>query len=195
VNSLDPETGKKLWTVPLKASNGSAIMTPIRDGDYLFVGGFSHVCKGMKLTADKSGVEVLWEGTRKSGVYPVNSQPFAENGLLYANCQNGELRCIELATGKRRWKTFDPVGGKAGQCVTVFLVKNGNRFFLFNDVGELIIARLSPDRYEEVDRVKIIEPTGHAMGRDVVYCMPAFANKRMYVRNDKELICISLAAD
>jgi outer membrane protein assembly factor BamB len=27
----------------------------------------------------------------------------------------------------------------------------------------------------------------------VVWCAPAFANKRMYVRNDKELVCIDLA--
>ena len=33
------------------------------------------------------------------------------------------------------------------------------------------------------------------MGRDVVYSMPAFANRRMYVRNDKELVCGSLAKE
>jgi hypothetical protein len=27
----------------------------------------------------------------------------------------------------------------------------------------------------------------------VVWCMPAFANKRMYVRNDAECICVELA--
>jgi hypothetical protein len=27
----------------------------------------------------------------------------------------------------------------------------------------------------------------------VVWCMPAFANKRMYVRNDKEIIAVDLA--
>jgi len=35
---------------------------------------------------------------------------------------------------------------------------------------------------ENFDRAKVIEPTGRAMGRDVVYSMPAFANRRMYVR-------------
>jgi outer membrane protein assembly factor BamB len=138
---------------------------------------------------------VIWTGDKKSGVYPVNSQPFAENGLLYSNCQDGELRCVELATGKRLWSTLDPVGGKASQCATVFLVKNGKRFVLFNDAGEVIFARLSPKGYEEIDRKKVIEPTATAMGRDVVYSMPAFANKRMYVRNDKELICVSLAKE
>jgi outer membrane protein assembly factor BamB len=195
VNSLDPESGKRLWGVPIKATNGAAIMSPVRDGDYLFAGAFHTVCKGMKLTTDKPGAEVLWTGDKKSGVYPVNSQPFAENGVLYANCQDGELRCIELATGKRLWSTLDPVGGKASQCATVFLLKNDDRFVLFNDAGELIFARLSPKGYEEIDRKKVIDPTGTAMGRDVVYSMPAFANKRMYVRNDKELICVSLAKE
>jgi len=32
------------------------------------------------------------------------------------------------------------------------------------------------------------------MGRDVTWCVPAFANRCVYVRNDKELICASLAA-
>ena len=100
-----------------------------------------------------------------------------------------------MATGKRLWETLEPLGGKGGQCATVFLVKNGERFFLFTDRGELIIAKLSPKGYEEIDRAQVIEPTGRAMGRDVIYSMPAFANKRMYVRNDRELICVSLAKD
>lgn len=191
VNGLDPETGKRLWGVPLKATNGAAVMSPVRDGDYLFAGAFHTVCKGMKLTAGTP--EVLWTGDKKKGTYPVNGQPFAESGYLYSNCQDGELRCIELATGKRLWETLAPLGGKGGQCATVFLVKNGDRFFLFTDRGELIIARLSPKGYEEIDRAQVIEPTGHAMGRDVVYTMPAFANRRMYVRNDRELVCVSLA--
>jgi outer membrane protein assembly factor BamB len=192
VNALDPETGKRLWGELLKASNGSAIMTPVRHGDYLFVGGFSHVCKGMRLTADMAKPEVLWTGTRRTGLYPVNCQPHAEDGHLYGVCQDGELRCIDLKTGKRLWESLEPVGGKAGQCATAVMVKNGDRYFLFNERGEVIIARMSPKGYEEVDRAKVIEPTGHTGGRDVVFCAPAWANKKMFVRNDKELICVSL---
>ena len=100
---------------------------------------------------------------------------------------------MELATGKRLWETLDPLGGKGGQCATVFLVKNGDRFFLFNDLGEIVIAKLSPKGYEEISRAKVIEPTGKGMGRAVVWCAPAFAGKKMFVRNDKELICVDLA--
>jgi outer membrane protein assembly factor BamB len=191
-NALDPETGKTIWNEPLKASNGSAIMSPILHGEYLFIGGFSHICKGMKLTKKDAKPELLWTGTRRTGLYPVNTQPFAEGEHIYGVCQDGELRCVELATGNRVWETLEPVGGKAGQCATAIMVKNGDRFFLFNEKGELIIAKMSPKGYDEIDRAKIIGTTGVTAGRDVVFCAPAYANQCLFVRNDKELICVSL---
>jgi hypothetical protein len=53
---------------------------------------------------------------------------------------------------------------------------------------------LSPKGYEEIDRAHLIEPTGNA-GRPVVWSHPAYANKSVYVRNDKEIVCYSLAAE
>src|SRR4051794_35003296 len=114
VNGLDPETGKRLWGVPLKATNGAAIMSPVRDGDYLFAGAFHTECKGLKVSADKPGAEVVWTGDKKTGAYPVNGQPFAEGGYLYANCQNGEVRCVEIATGKRLWRRWRRSAARAG---------------------------------------------------------------------------------
>ncbi len=37
------------------------------------------------------------------------------------------------------------------------------------------------------------EQTNNAFGRKVVWCAPAYADKKMYVRNDKEIICVDLA--
>jgi hypothetical protein len=74
------------------------------------------------------------------------------------------------------------------------VVKNGDRFFLFAETGDLIIARLSRKGYEEVSRAQVVDPTGAAFGRKVVWSHPAFANKCAYVRNDKELVCVNLAA-
>jgi hypothetical protein len=52
---------------------------------------------------------------------------------------------------------------------------------------------LSPKGYREVCRTKILEPTGTAMGRAVVWSHPAFADKCVFARNDTELVCYSLA--
>lgn len=193
VVALDPASGAFLWTSPLRMTGGSSIMTPVKAGDILFVSGYSHVGKALKLKADKPGADDLWTGTTKTGLYPVNCQPHVEGDLVYGICQNGELRCVDLKTGKRLWETLDPVGGKAGECTTAIMVKNGDRFFLFTEKGEIRIAKLSPKGYEELGRAKVIDPTGTCGGRDVVFNAPAYANKCMYVRNDKELICVSLA--
>jgi hypothetical protein len=65
---------------------------------------------------------------------------------------------------------------------------------MFNERGELVLARITPEKYSEISRAKVIEPSNVAFGRDVVWSMPAFANRRIYVRNDREIICIDMTA-
>jgi hypothetical protein len=40
---------------------------------------------------------------------------------------------------------------------------------------------------------RIIDPVNRDTGRLVVWSHPAFANRRVYARNDKEIICVDLA--
>jgi hypothetical protein len=63
---------------------------------------------------------------------------------------------------------------------------------LFNESGELVTAKMTPQGYEEIGRTKIIEPSNFAFGREVVWCAPAFANGCIYVRNDEKLIKVPL---
>jgi outer membrane protein assembly factor BamB len=200
LNALDPETGKPYWSLPLAAWMGVVVMAPRKDGDYLFAATVFGTAVGLKLATDKPAVSVAWRGPRNmkdSGLFPMNMTPFAEGGVLYGVDQPGQLRAVKIATGERLWESWLPVTGKAQSrpvyTGTAFVVKNGDRFFLFNDQGELLIARLSPKGYEEVSRWKMLEPTGAYGGRDVVWSHPAFANRCVFARNDKELVCASLA--
>ena len=104
--------------------------------------------------------------------------------------QSGDLCALQLPEGKRLWATPDPVSKRRKGNGTAFIVRQADRYWLFNEKGELIIAKLSPDGYEEIDRTKVIEPTNVAFGRDVVWSMPAFANKKVFIRNDDEIICL-----
>jgi hypothetical protein len=104
------------------------------------------------------------------------------------------LRCLRAATGERVWEDLTATrGGVEARWANAFLVKHEDRFFLFNELGNLLIARLSPKGYEELDKAHLIEPTGRAAGRDVVWSHPAFANRNVLVRNDKEIASFSLA--
>jgi hypothetical protein len=103
---------------------------------------------------------------------------------------------LKAATGERVWETFQATtSGEPVRWANAFIVKNGSRFFLFNEKGDLIIARLTPKNYEEISRAHLLEPTNTAAGRDVLWSHPAFANRHMYARNDKEIICVDLAVE
>lgn len=193
VASLDPETGKLLWSVPYDATNGSIIMTPIRKDEYLYVGGYSNKSLLLKLDNSKPGAEVVWQNKGQHGISPVNVQPFLEDGVLYGFDQKGDMFGVELPSGKRLFATPEPVSKRARGSETAFIVKNGSRFFFFTETGHLVIGNLSPTGFKETSRAKLVEPTNDAFGRDVVWCAPAFANKRIYVRNDKEMACYDLA--
>jgi outer membrane protein assembly factor BamB len=158
----------------------------------------------LKLDKDKPAVTEVWRGDskKKNGVYPVNMTPIIEDGIIYAVDQPGVLRGVKLESGDRLWWTQKPVSGvedekeeKRINSGTAFLVKNNDRYFIFSETGHLIIAKLSPKGYEEIDRAKILETTNEAFGRPVVWSHPAFANKCVYARNDKEIVCYSLAAE
>jgi outer membrane protein assembly factor BamB len=194
INSLDPESGKVYWTVPLEPSYGMAIMTPRKWEDYLFAGGIGGVAVLLKLAKDRPAATEVWRGKPRTAVYPVNSTPFLEGGYMYGVDQPGPLRCVELASGKRLWETSAPTTGKGpASSATAFLIKNGDHFVLMSETGDLILARLTPEGYKEMSRAKILEPTSDAFGRRVVWSYPAFANRCVFARNDRELVCVSLA--
>ncbi len=194
VYSLNPANGEKYWTTPFTADSGCVVMTPVRAGDHLYIGAYHGKNLMLKLAADKPDVEVVFKDKKGHGISPVNVQPFLKDGVLYGYDDEGGLFGIEIPTGKRLWESTGPVGGEEAQgSATAFMVKNGDRFFFFAETGNLVIGKLTPKGYEEIDKTKILEQTYSAFGRKVVWCAPAYADKKMYVRNDKEIVCIDLA--
>jgi outer membrane protein assembly factor BamB len=196
LSAVDPETGREYWSVPYEATSGSIIMSPVHSGKYVYLGGYAKKSLLVEIADDGMSAEVVWRDKPQHGISPINVQPFVTEEAMYGFDQNGVLYAVELPSGKRIWETSQPVSKRPAANGTAFIVRQGekgDRYWLFNDSGDLIIARLSLKGYEEIDRAHLIEPTNTAFGRDVVWCMPAFANKRMYVRNDSECICVELA--
>lgn len=195
INSLDPETGEVYWSIPIRTWSGMAIATPRLWGDMLFVMGFRYQSTAIALDATGPAAKVAWRGGGERGVAGAINTPFLEDGYIYGSGHNGLYRCVKLATGERVWETYAPTtGGRRSSWANAFTVKNGDRFFLANDAGELVIAKLGAGGYEEVSRCRIIEPTGRAGRRKIVWSHPAFAGRCIYARNDREIVCVSLAA-
>jgi outer membrane protein assembly factor BamB len=199
VNSLDPQSGQLYWSVPFTARSGLTVATPRKLGDLLFVTSFYNGAMMLRLDSAQPKATSVWRTEKVSEretthLNAILCTPFLEDGYIYGVCSYGQLRCLKAATGERVWETFEATTSDGPvRWANAFLVKNGNRFFLFNEKGDLIIARLSPAGYEEISRAHLLEPTNKDCGRLVVWCHPAFANRSCYVRNDREIVCVNLA--
>jgi outer membrane protein assembly factor BamB len=199
-NSLDPETGNLYWSEPFVSGSGMTIATPRKQGPLLFFTTFYSGSLMLRLDASQPTASSLWRTQKPSEkntthLNAVMCTPFLEDGYIYGVCSYGQLRCLKADTGERIWETFQATtSGDPVRWANAFIVKNGTRFFLFNEKGDLLIARLTPRGYEEISRVHLLEPTNTAAGRNVVWSHPAFANRHLYARNDKELICVDLSS-
>jgi outer membrane protein assembly factor BamB len=198
VNGLDPESGRVLWSVPFESRYGLTAPTPRLAGDTLFVTAFYNGSLALRLGSGQP--EVLWKSPKASEkdttyLHSIIPTPFIEGGHIYGVCSYGQLRCLKLGAGERVWETLAATTpGKETRWGNAFLIKHADRFFLANERGDLIIAKLTPAGYEEISRAKLIEPTNKDPGRLVVWSHPAFANRSVYARNDREIVCASLAA-
>lgn len=195
VNSVEPESGELIWSVPLKPSYGMAIAAPRLSGSFLFASAFKDVGALLKLSG--TGAEVLWTGTPKNCLYSGTASPFIEGEVVYGcDADSGALTCMRLSDGERLWQTTVPTTGqgKKGRYGTAFLIKQGERFFLFNEQGDLILAKLTPQGYEELGRFHVLEPSNKTFGRAMVWSHPAFAQRHLFARNDRELVCVDLSA-
>jgi outer membrane protein assembly factor BamB len=198
VSSLDPATGKVYWNQAFEVKEGLTVATPRVDGDNLFVSAFYDGSLLLKLDATKPESSVVWKRHGRNermtdALHCLISTPVIEKGHIYGACSYGEFRCLDLATGDRKWSTFQPTSGESLRWGNAFITRHEDRYFLFSEKGDLILAKLSPEAYTEFGRAHLLEPTGPAQRRDVVWTHPAYANRCVYVRNDRELISVSLA--
>lgn len=199
VSGLDPKTGKELWSQAFQLKSGMAIATPRVYEDRVFLTAFYNGPMMLQLSQNKPGARVLWKARdgvtehKTDGLHAVMCTPFLKDGYIYGICSYGQLRCLKISSGARIWEDLTATGGKEARWGNAFLVQHEDQVFLFNEHGELIIASISPDGYDEISRAKILEPTNPLANRPVVWSHPAFANKHVYARNDKEIVCVDLS--
>lgn len=198
IYAVEPETGKLIWEAAYGADNGSIIMAPVKVGEHLYVGGYQEKNLLLKFAADGRSVETVWRNKAKHGISAVNVQPFLADGLLWGYHEKGELRAVAIPSGEIVWRGMGPLAERPVGSGTAFIARQGEqgaRYWMFAETGDLVIAKLSAAGYEELDRAQLLAPTNTAFGREVVWCPPAYANRAIVVRNDKEIIRVSLATE
>jgi outer membrane protein assembly factor BamB len=157
----------------------------------------------LQLDDRKPAATVVWKGQSESeiqtdGLHATTATPAIIGDHIYGICSYGQFRCLVSKTGKRVWET-QAVTKERARWASGSIIRHGDRLFIKNDRGELIIVTPGPDGYHEVSRTTLLKPTTPPGNRrelvSVNWTEPAYANRHIYVRNDEEIICASLAVD
>jgi outer membrane protein assembly factor BamB len=203
VASLDPATGKQYWEQPYKVGASMTVATPVVSGSLLFFTNFYDGPLMLALDEKKPAASVVWKGKSDSeiqtdGLHATTATPVIIGDHIYGIDSYGQFRSLRAKTGERLWET-QVVTKERARWASGIITRNGDRLFINNDRGELIIVKPAPDGYHEVSRTQLIKPTSPPGNRrelgSVNWSAPAYANKHIYARNDEEIICASLAVD
>ncbi|MEM1294272.1 MAG: PQQ-binding-like beta-propeller repeat protein [Verrucomicrobiota bacterium] len=202
IAGMNPANGEIYWELPTRP-NKMPINVPgpalNEDGTLMFLSVFYDGSRMIQLDQTKPAAKELWhcQGINErntDALHSMISPPYFADGHVFGIDSYGQMRCLDPRNGDRIWE--DQTAVPYGRWGTAFMVKNGEHTWMLNERGQLIIARLTAQGYEEIDRANLIQPTTPLKQRregTVLWSHPAFAGTQIFARNDRELICVDLA--
>ncbi len=199
IAGLNPQTGSTHWRHPFPPTRMEiGIASPVFSQNELFITDFFEGSLLLKLNPDKPMMQFGWHRKGRNerntdALHSTMSTPIRLGDYIYGVDSYGELRCLDARNGDRIWEDLTAV--PKARWSNIHFIKNGDKVWMFNERGELLITTLSPDGLNIISRAKLIEPTRDQLNRrgGVTWAHPAFAYKHVFARNDKELVCASLA--
>ena len=183
VVSVDPETGKQLWTYPFKIG-GSIAASPVVSGNLIHVtAGYGTGATGIEVTQKDKAWDVTehWRIRGNGSVASHWSTPVAHEGYLYGlysykEYGEGDLKCLNMLTGEIEW---EKKGFGQGQ-----LIMADNKLFVLSDFGRMSVVEPTPNRYKEIAEADVIE------GK--CWATPAISDGHMFIRSTTSGISLEL---
>lgn len=182
---VDPAKGTLLWRYPFKTNFDCNITTPLEiKGNVFLSSGEDHgsVLLSLKPKAETFEIGEVWSSFGTKSVLRNEWQTsMLLDGFLYGMDNVGgagpitHLTCIDAATGDRKWQQAR--FGKGN------LIAADGKLFISTMKGELVLVKATPDRYEELSRATVLGSTRQA---------PALSNGRLFLRDDKEIVCLDV---
>ena len=200
VVGLDPLNGQVHWNYPHPPKQMViSIASPVVEGNRLFLTNFFDGSLMLRLLTDRVAVEKTWiragpSEQQTDGLHSTITTPLIIDDHIYGVDSYAEFRCLNAATGERVWENLEIV--PRARWGTAHMVRNGERVWILNERGKLLITSLTPQGAVVHSGAHLIDPTRDQLNqRDgVVWSHPAFAYRHIFARNDEELVCASLEA-
>lgn len=176
---LEPDTGKVRFRLPFgqrgPTVNGANPL--VLDGHLFLTASYGIGNVWAKLHADK--IEVLREDLKPLASQYTTPIVVGRHLIGIDGRQDGgpvDLVCCDPVTGKDSWRIED-----FGYAT---LIRVGDHLLIMKTAGELVIAEANVQEFRELREYPLSDSTCRAL--------PAFANGRLFLRNEQELICYQL---
>ena len=180
IQSVHPEDGKALWTADWVLPTGmNRVVQPaiIGNSSVILGTGYGEGSRRYDLSRAEDGTWKVKQAWATKDLKPYYNDFVVQGEYIYGFDHN-ILVCIDLATGKKKWKQ-----GRYG-FGQMLLVADRNLLILLGEQGELALVEASPKAYREVTRIQALE------GK--TWNHPVLARGRLYVRNAEEAACFEL---
>jgi outer membrane protein assembly factor BamB len=182
--SLSPTDGKLFWRIPLNTPLGRHVTTPTVWKDTVMVA--SHQIGMVAVRVQKSGDQIsateAWTNKKAAMNF---ASPVVAGNHVYGIGPSKNVICVDAATGEIAWEKTGVIQTSADRAGGAFIVFGPN-ILLLTDSGELVMFAADPKEYREVGRTQVSGKT---------WCNPAYADGRLYLRDERELICVDLLPD
>jgi hypothetical protein len=188
VAGLSAKDGAIFWQFPFKDRLQESSATPVKVGDLVIASSVTLGSVALKLTTKdgKPAVEEAWKNPNLNCYF---STPVAVNDkyvyMVTGSLQSmmtgrpaSDLQCVDVATGKSLWKKE-----RVGRYHAALVRTGDNKLLMLSDSGDLALLDPDPKEYRELARSKVCGET---------WAHPALVNGKLYLRDDKDLICLQL---
>ncbi len=178
VTAHDAASGDILWEHPWPGSSNRdancSQSVQIDDHQVLLTKGYSHGAELIQLQPgdDEWKVESLWSERVMKTKF---SSVAIRDGFIYG-LDDGVLSCVELETGRRRWKK-----GRYGYGQNLLV---GDLLLVLSEQGELALVDTDPDHYTELGRIAALN--GQTWNTICLH------GSSLLIRNAEEAACYEL---
>jgi outer membrane protein assembly factor BamB len=174
---LEAQTGDRLDSIAWHTQFDANAADPVGfEGKLFITSAWDRGCALLDLSDGK--LRPVWENKNFRGHF---ASPICLDGSIYGvdgNTPNGELRCIDAATGSVKWTQK---GGFESVSVA------GGKLLALDKRGVLTVAEAVPTGYKEIVKAAIQSPKAKN------WTAPVLSNGFLYCRNsDGELVCIDV---
>lgn len=178
------EDGQVRWRIPLKTAAKRHVVTPIILGDRVIVS--SHtlglLCFEIRKDAASGAVEAKPAWSNRDLKISLATLVHVD-GTLYGQGPDKNFVCVRASDGQLLW-TQPGFGDRPLTGYTsTFAV--GDRLLALTEQGQLILLRASVEGYRELSRLQVC-------GKN--WSHPAFADGRLYLRDNKDLLAVDLGS-